>query len=439
MPRVFAFPCIAAAAAALVFGQTLWLAAIVVISAALYPPIAVVTGLALGFETLALPARHRGETQEWSLNRRLLLVAVTALGAALVAAPGLTAKGYGPRVTLHDVAAYPEAGPGGRYGRGNRAPYDNFLTQVRRAPRGTLQGMGRPWSPRLRALGKPWASRLDLAILAVIALGLGSLAARNSAARRLLILGVAAATAHAAALLLAPYLYHPGRYVLYPVPILIVIGVPVAAGALPTLFRRLAALSWLPPLATLAMTAACLVLFGGRIGERTGLNIDHRQDSQVFEFLGRLPDTTLIAGWPGHREIVDSTPYLARRRAFLTYETYQAFHRGYLDEMRRRMRALIDAVFAIDPIPLVHLRDDWGVTHLIVDRRYYGPSPPTYFKPFNAWIRAAVERGRDAGFEIPRQMEAATVFSDGTLAVLDLRQLAVPKGKSEDQPSYNFR
>jgi hypothetical protein len=106
-PRVFAFPCIAAAAVALVFGQTLWLAAIVVISAALYPPIAVVTGLALGFETLALSARHRGETREWPLNRRLLLVAATALGASLVLAPGLTAKGYGPRVTLHEVAAYP--------------------------------------------------------------------------------------------------------------------------------------------------------------------------------------------------------------------------------------------------------------------------------------------------------------------------------------------
>jgi hypothetical protein len=97
-PRVFAFPCMAAAAAALVFGQTLWLAAIVVISAALYPPIAVVTGVALGLETLALSARHRGETREWSLNWRILLVAAAALGAALVLASGLTAKGYGPRV-----------------------------------------------------------------------------------------------------------------------------------------------------------------------------------------------------------------------------------------------------------------------------------------------------------------------------------------------------
>jgi len=63
-PRAFGFPLIVAAAVALIFGRTRWLAAVVVISAALYPPIAVVTGLALGFETLALSARHRGETRE---------------------------------------------------------------------------------------------------------------------------------------------------------------------------------------------------------------------------------------------------------------------------------------------------------------------------------------------------------------------------------------
>ncbi len=424
-PRVFGFPFIAAAAVALVFGRTLWLAAIVVISAALYPPIVVVTGLALGFETLALSARHRGETREWSLSRRIMLVAATALGSGLVLVPGLTANGYGPRLTVHDIAAFPEAGPDGRYSKGDRAPFDDFQTELRLATRETLRGTGRPWSFRLRALSEPWESRLDLAVLGVTALGLGSLAARNSAARRLLILGAAAAAAHTAARLLAPHLYLPQRYVTYPIPILIVIGLPVAAGALPALFRRLAKHSWMAPLATLTITAACLLFLGGRGGDQTGFAIDHRQDSRVFEFLGRLPDMALVAGWPDG--IIDSVPYLARHRAFLTYETHQAFHRGYLDEMRRRMRALIDAVFATDPAPLVHLRDDWGVTHLIVDGRYYGPSPPTYFKPFDAWIRAAVEQGRVAGFEVPRQIEAATVFSQGTLAVLDLRQLVAPR------------
>jgi hypothetical protein len=166
-------------------------------------------------------------------------------------------------------------------------------------------------------------------------------------------------------------------------------------------------------------------------GERTGLTVDVQQDSQVFEFLRRLPDASLIAGWPSD-ETVDSIPFLTRRSAFVTYETHQAFHQAYLDEMRRRMRALIDAIFATDPAPLVRLRDDWGVTYLIVDLRYYGPSPPTYFKPFDGWIRVAVERGRDAGFELPRQIKPAAVFSHGSLSVLDLRQLSLQR-RSKDR------
>jgi hypothetical protein len=431
-PRVFGFPLIAAAAVALVLGRTLWLAAIVVVSSALYPPVALVTGLALGFETLALSARHREDTREWSLRRRIMLVSATALCSALVLAPLITEKDYGPRLTLQDLAAYPEAGPGGRYSKTDSPPFQDLWTEFHHTALETLKGTGQPWSHSLQSLAEERGLRVRLALGGVTALGLAILATRNSAARRLLMLGAGAAAAHTAARLLAPYLISPSRYVLYPIPILIVIGLPVAAGVLPTLFRRLAAVPWMRPLASLAITAACLVLLGGRGSEWTGLIRDYRQDASIFEFLERLPNGTLVAGWPDDVGIVDSVPYLSRHPAFLTYETHQAFHRGYLDEMRRRMRGLIDAVFAIDAAPLVHLRDDWGVTHLIIDERYYGPSPPTYFKPFDAWIHAAVERGRITGFEVPRQIEAATVFSQGSLAVLDLRKLTGPKRQIED-------
>jgi hypothetical protein len=428
-PRAFAFPLIAAAAVALILGRTLWLAAIVVVSSALYPPVALVTGLALGFETLALSARHREDTREWSLRRRIMLVGATALCSALVLAPFITAKDYGPRLTLQDLAAYPEGGPGGRY---SKTDFQDLWTDFRYTALETLKGTGEPWSHSLQSFAKEGGLGVRLALGGVMALGLAILAARNSAARRLLMLGAGAAAAHTAAHLLAPYLHLPRRYVHYPIPILIVIGLPVAAGVLPTLIPRLAAVPWMRPLASLAITGACLVVLGGRGGERTGLTMDYRQDAPIFEFLERLPNATLVAGWPDDVGIVDSVPYLSRQPAFLTYETHAAFHRGYLDEMRRRMRGLIDAVFAIDAAPLVHLRDDWGVTHLIIDERYYEPSPPTYFKPFDAWIHAAVERGRITGFEVPRQIEAATVFSQGSLAILDLRALTGPKKQIED-------
>jgi hypothetical protein len=428
-PRCFAPPLVAAAAVALIFGRTVWLAAIVVISAALYPPMAVVTGVALGVEALALPARDREQTREWSLRGRIALLGATALGSAFLVAPKLIASDYGPRLTLSDIATYPEAGPGGRYGEGNHPPFDNLWTELRRTAHMTLRGAGQPWSSSLHVRGSRFHTVFLLAALGVgslAALGLGGMAMRDSAARRLLILGAAAAAAHTVALLFAPHLYFPERYVSYPISVLIVIAFPVAVTALLTLCRRVAVIPW-----TIGVTAAWLLVFGGRGDELAGLSMNYEQDSKIFEFLHGLPDSTLVAGWPAEDGIMDSVPYLARRKAFLTYETHQAFHREYLDEMRIRMHCLIGAIFAIDPAPLVHLRDDWGVTHLIVDQQYYGPTPPTYFKPFDAWINVAVERGRIRGFEVPRQIEAATVFSRGSLAVLDLRKLSVPRSHSE--------
>jgi hypothetical protein len=427
LPRAFAFPLVAAAAVALILGRTLWLAAIVVISSAFYPPVAVVTGLALSFEALTPSAPHRKEPRDWTIRHRIVLVAATALCAGLILMPGFIAKGYGPRVTSDDLAAYPEAGPDGRYGMENRADGTNLWIDLRQATRETLKGAGQPWSYRLHAVSEKWDFSLDIVVLVLTTFGLGSLAVRTPAARRLLLLIVAAIAAHTAAHLFAPYLYLPQRYVVYTIPILIVVGLPIAAGHIATLFRRLPGGPWMPSVATLAITAGCLALLGGHGDEWGGLTVDHRKDARVFEFLTGLPDRAVVAGWPDGG-IIDSVPYITRHPAFMTYETHQAFHRGYLDHMRYRMHALIDAVFAIDALPLVNLRDACGVTYLIVDRRYYGSSPPTYFEPFDAWIRAAEERGRIAGFEVPRQFEAATVFSQGTLVVLDLRKLAVPSG-----------
>src|SRR5262249_18834789 len=232
-------------------------------------------------------------------------------------------------------------------------------------------------------------------------------------------------TGHTLAILFLPYLYVPQRYVIYPVPILVVIGFPVAAGALPSAFRSLNPFPWLRPCATLSMTAALLLLLGGRGSDRNGLNVDYRDKSELITFLKSLPETALIAGW-SPKEIIDSVPYLTGRSAFLTYETQNAYHKAYIDEMRKRMRALIDAVFATDPASLMNLRDNWGVTHLIVDLQHYQPSsPPPYFKPYDAWIEDALRRAREVGFEVPRQVHAATVFRQGGVVILDLRRLSV--------------
>jgi len=65
------------------------------------------------------------------------------------------------------------------------------------------------------------------------------------------------------------------------------------------------------------------------------------------------------------------------------------------------------------------------VTHLIFQQNIL-EKPPEYFKPFSEWIQKAFSDGKSKGFEIPRQIEAGKVFSDGPLIVMDLRRLSVP-------------
>jgi hypothetical protein len=165
-----------------------------------------------------------------------------------------------------------------------------------------------------------------------------------------------------------------------------------------------------------------LLPFTGRGSGDIGLDVDVTSQQRLYDFLRDLPKDVLIAGWPTD---LDNVPYVSRRQAFVTLELNNAFQKGYADEMRRRMRALIDAYFATDRGPLERLRDNFGVTHLIF-RESILEKPPEYFEPFSNWIQNAFNDGRSKGFEIPRQVEAAKVFSDGPLIVLDLRRLSVP-------------
>src|SRR5207248_8147106 len=97
------------------------------------------------------------------------------------------------------------------------------------------------------------------------------------------------------------------------------------------------------------------------------------------------------------------------RQVFITEELNGAFQKGYADEMRRRMHALVEAYFATDREPLERLRDDFGVTHLIFQQSIL-EKPPDYSKPFSDWIQKAFNDGRSKGFEIPRHVGAEKVF-----------------------------
>jgi hypothetical protein len=252
-------------------------------------------------------------------------------------------------------------------------------------------------------------------------------------------LAVAAAMAHVLARALAPWLFLPERYVMYPVPVLVVVLVPAGAVALGDLLARAgrrrpgvagpvpgdrsrARRADPPPrLAGAALALAIAALTGGPVSPDLGYTVRVPAETGLYRVIAALPPDAVVAGWPTGP--IDSAPYLARRRALLTFETHQALHRGHTEEMRRRGRALIDAYFATAWRPVAALRDGFGVTHLLLDRRHLRGRPPDYFAPFDTWIAEAWSRGQRAGFVLAQPPAGMTALAEGDLVLLDLGRL----------------
>ena len=432
LPRGFSFPVLAMTAAALMYGKPRFLAAIVCVSAAFYPPVAIQAGIALAIWLFVLPASDRGGAADWGFWRRIRLIALAASISALILLPELLgARAYGRSLGPRDVTEYPELGPNGRYGPvQDRPPFKTFPeVAFQWVPNLVEFADGQPWSKKVQEWGEvrayPEANQnRDVVIeLLIGALLIGGMfvAARDSVGRRLLVLGVAAWLSHLLARALTPSLYTPDRYVKYAIPTLLVLLIPAAGAAIGARVagRRFSAFG--RAAGVIAIAAMVLLPLAGRGPSKDlGLNIDVTSQQRLYAFLQHLPKDVLIAGWPTD---LNNVPYVSRRQVFIASKLTHSYQKGYADEMRRRMHALIEAYFATDPGALERLRDNFGVTHLIFQQSILD-KPPDYFEPFSDWIQKAFDDGKNKGFEIPRQTEAAKVFSDGPLIVLDLRRLS---------------
>ena len=110
-PRSFGFVLGAAANLSLIADRPYWLAAITAVSAAFYPPTAVLCGATL-FVFIMLPPHLGGTTQRWSVRRRVVVLSAGGmLTVAMVTPNVLGLAAYGRTISAsrpQDVAQYPE-------------------------------------------------------------------------------------------------------------------------------------------------------------------------------------------------------------------------------------------------------------------------------------------------------------------------------------------
>jgi len=427
LPRAFGFPILACALAALSYGRMKWLAALVWLGACFYPVAGVIIGMTTALVLLLLPASDRGDAQDWDLRQRLRFLAIVAGVSVVLLLPTVVSSSkYAPVFTVDDVAEYPEAGPGGRYAANSRAPFASFFHSSAKAIERGFVGVGRPWVEPVARWVNPATTRRSrssrqLTILNLVAMftviGWLIFAVRQSAARRVLMFGLAAFIGYTIAGPVAPYLYLPTRYANYAMPVLAVLMASTSvAGFFSVRDTRPA---WRAGV-TLVFFLFVLVTLGGHGSATTGLNVDAR-NQPLYEAIAELPVDAVIAGWP--LTAIENVPYVSRRAALLTYETHQVFHKQYADEMRERMRALIDATLATSNEPLIRLREEHGVTHMLVYLPHLSGKRFQYFRPFNPWIAEAQRKRAGDPFLLHELVDDHAVYRDGDYAIVDLREI----------------
>ncbi len=424
LPRAFAFPVMALALLWTVEGRVTRLAVLVVVGAALYPVVGVATGVVLTVLLLALPAADRGQAETWSLGRRLALLVVTAVLSVGVLLPTILAtRPYGERVTTSEIPDFPEAGAQGTHGSEDRPPYPALLAELQPMGRRTLIGEGDPVWTELRRGLFPWEEVVADTAMVLALLGLLWAARQRVELRRVLAFAVGAALAHALARAAAPYFYAPSRYLLYAwVPGLAVL-VPVGFDALMRGTTQAVARPWLHRGLGLLLGAVLLCSIGGRGSTTRGLTINVKdEDAALYRVIAALPPSTVVAGWPD--DPMSNVPLISRRRALMTGELHLGYHKGYLLEVRRRLRLFIDAYFASDTGPIFALRDQLGVTHLWVELKHLrGPSAPGYMPPLGAYAKEVADRNRPRGFELLRQLDRAQIAENARFVIIDLAKL----------------
>ena len=434
LPRAFAFPLTAAGLHALLRGRARLLAWLTVAAMGFYPVVAAILGLSL-FGLLLLPARARGDTANSSLKKRATLLVVAAAASTLMALPvQLRLRPYGDPITPARIAAYPEAGPGGRLDPTSRPPFDWFPVGALKMADETLVGVGDPvlgsWGEWLRSepARRSWFTGL---LFAAALCWWMNLARRRADHLRLLVFLVAVGIGNTLARTISPYLFLPERYLRYGMPPLVIVIVAAAAvGWISPIYRkfsrieRYGALGWVGPF-------SLVLLLGARGTCYTGMDVAVPPEEQpMYRYLGSLPRAAVIAGWPIGP--LENVPYLSHRRVLTNFQLEIPFHVRFTNEIRRRLAALWKAYFAVDPGPIEHLRRDFGVTHLVM-------SPPgeslTYYLPHvaNIWSARARLAGKVSLLSLlARDPERCRVF--GAYRVVDIRGPLRARSLSQGRP-----
>lgn len=319
----------------------------------LIPYIFLLSAVALGLDWLA--GRFGKSKPVFPTRPAQYLIFFLAAGMTLAFNLELQGSGFGPMVTVADMAGKPEYGPQGRFA-------------VFPTPSLAYELAVRPFERFLALKPQTALPRLLGAGLLAGALLFFGRRADWSAFRRhgqpFLFLGLGSLALYYAAKLLAARLFIPSRYLEYSAAICYTLALGLClAAALDWLGRRR---FWRSrTVAALSLTA--LAVLAG-LGLKNESLFDYGADVGLYEALRQTPKDSLLAG---HPFLMDNALTFGQRRVYISYELTHPWSKGLWEKQAPRLRKLFDAYYASDPALVRAFCEQERIDFLLVDERHF--------------------------------------------------------------------
>jgi len=369
LPRDFGLPLVALGMVGLL-ERRLWLVGASGLLAALfYPPAAVNLGLTTAVVLAPGVVRERRLPRGW-----IALAALGAVGVAILLHAYATPVpgAVGPKVTGAEARTLPEFGPEGR----SRFFEPSFVE--------TWFGEGRG--------GYGLAPEILLALAIAVGVSAGRLSGLVPPAAWAL-LGTAV-LAHAVAHATLFLLHLPQRYVVYALPVFLVVWL----SALGARGAAWAAARW-PPWTSLPMRRAAAVALLAGVGGPALVEAVREVRAPVYAtrvdalaFLAGLPKDTLVAA---HPEDADAIPLRAKRSVLASKEVALPYYRGYYERVAERLEAELRAHYALDWETVDALWERYGADVILVHDHRYGEDQRDVDAPFASRLGAVLRAPRD--------------------------------------------
>lgn len=410
-PRTFAYTFLALSILLMIRKNICSMALLVVVAALLYPQSAFILGTLMAIWLLLVPNNNVIAVNNWNIYKKFVLLAIAGILTFAAALPQMIASSeYGRRLITADIPMYPEIGFEGLFASLDSLPYA-FL-----------------WRDTGFLMGNILATKLQhpisfiagyFFIFFVIGNSFKAVYKQNPKITAVIVLMVTGVLTHTIAYLFSPYFYIAARYLQFTFPLFIILITPIATEKL--IGKYIKNRKYLCGIITAIIFA--IYSIGGSNALTAQLQIEKESRFKIYNFLESTPKDSVIAGWP--IGITNNIPLFAHRNVLLSGATHFVFNKDYVDEMRVRTYAIINAYFATSTEPLIHLRESLGVTYFIVERDYFTCGKKMeYAQPFNTEIEKKLETMKiQDSILLSNSLDNSVIYEDLYVRILDLSKI----------------